>query len=275
MSFHTFLDAPPAQPLRPYVRSVRVVRTKVGRPRADVPDERHRCRVPPDGSGCLLVRLRDGGPPPRALTPDAVRLDVVGPRSAHTDFDLPADTLTIAVRFQPGALHGLFGPPGAEWVDQRQPLASLCPADANRLRTHLAHASTLSDRLSILNDVLLEWQASASAVPSTVSAAIHHFDTPPACSSPTVRGAADTVGVSTRHLRALFRTHVGLSPKTFARIKRLHRVVRAFRQRPSASWSHLAVETGFYDQAHLAADFRSLLGESPSAFRARDRQLQK
>jgi AraC-like DNA-binding protein len=208
--------------------------------------------------------------PRRPLTSDEILLDVVGPRTTYTDLALSADTLVIAVRLQPAAINGLSGQPSAEWVDQRLPLADALRADVNRLRKQLAYAPTLADRLAALRDALRSWYASPPSLPPAVPAAIQHFETPSSSASPTVRDVADRVGVSTRHLRALFRRHVGLSPKMFARVKRLHRAVRAFRQHPTAPWSRLALETGFYDQSHLAADFQSLLGETPSAFRARD-----
>jgi AraC-like DNA-binding protein len=199
----------------------------------------------------------------------------VGPRTLYTDLELSSDTLVIAVRLQPAAINSLLGQPSAEWVDQRLPLADALHADINRLCKQLADAPTLADRLSVLQDALLHWHASSSSLPPAVLAAIQYVETPPSSASPTVREVADHVGVSTRHLRTLFRKYVGLSPKMFARVKRLHRAVHAFRQHPSAPWSRLALEAGFYDQSHLAADFQSLLGTTPSAFRARDLQLQR
>lgn len=278
MPFHMFLDVAPPRPLHPYVRSLRAVRIHADDSWADAPTSPRPCRVPPDGSGHLLVRVCDGGPTEssrRPLPPDRILLDVVGPRTIYTDLELSADTLMIAVRLQPAAINSLFGQPSAEWVDQRLPLADALRADVDRLRTQLADAPTLADRLSVLQDALLRWYASSPSLPPAMLAAIQHVETPPSSASPTVREVADRVGVSTRHLRTLFRKHVGLSPKMFARVKRLHRAVHAFRKHPSAPWSRLALETGFYDQSHLVADFRSLLGTTPSAFRARDLQLQQ
>jgi AraC-like DNA-binding protein len=76
---------------------------------------------------------------------------------------------------------------------------------------------------------------------------------------------ADDLGVSERSLRQAFLDHVGVSPKRFARIARVRRVVDAAGR---ASWARLAAEHAFYDQAHLNAEFRALLGVSPGRFLA-------
>jgi AraC-like DNA-binding protein len=57
---------------------------------------------------------------------------------------------------------------------------------------------------------------------------------------------------------------VGVSPKQFARIVRFQRALRVAKH--GASWSTVATEAGYYDQAHLIAEFRELAGTTPAAF---------
>jgi AraC-like DNA-binding protein len=62
---------------------------------------------------------------------------------------------------------------------------------------------------------------------------------------------------------------VGVSPKTFARVVRLTRVVERVRSvaaGESINWSALALELGYYDQAHLVDEFRELTGVTPTAW---------
>ena len=67
--------------------------------------------------------------------------------------------------------------------------------------------------------------------------------------------------LSRRQLERLFPEHVGLAPKTFARIIRLRRAVKlARRGQPLAS---VAAACGYYDQPHMTRDFRVLLNGSP------------
>jgi AraC-like DNA-binding protein len=75
---------------------------------------------------------------------------------------------------------------------------------------------------------------------------------------------AERLGVSPRHLRRAFTENVGIGPKEFSRTVRLHRAVK--RAETSNDWGRIAVDAGYYDQAHLIGDFRELVGLTPSAF---------
>jgi AraC-like DNA-binding protein len=75
------------------------------------------------------------------------------------------------------------------------------------------------------------------------------------------------LGVTARHLRRAFHEHIGVGPKEFARAARLQRVLRM--AATSRDWSQIAVAAGYYDQAHLIAEFRALVGVTPVAFIAR------
>ena len=84
------------------------------------------------------------------------------------------------------------------------------------------------------------------------------------------RGVAETaraLDVGERHLRTLFTKAVGLSPKQYARVDRVRRVVARCER---GEWARLAAEVGYYDQAHLSREFRAMMGVPPGAFLAGD-----
>ncbi|MFC3432819.1 helix-turn-helix domain-containing protein [Nocardia seriolae] len=74
---------------------------------------------------------------------------------------------------------------------------------------------------------------------------------------------AATLAVSERQLRNLFTAGIGVSSQHYARITRIRQVLATAGNTP---WSHLAAAGGFYDQSHLTADFRSLMGVPPTAY---------
>jgi AraC-like DNA-binding protein len=78
--------------------------------------------------------------------------------------------------------------------------------------------------------------------------------------------AAD-VGLSLRTLQRLFHEYVGVSPKWVIRRYRLQEAARLLAQGQQLQIARLAAELGYFDQAHLARDFRRLFGCSPADYR--------
>ncbi len=70
---------------------------------------------------------------------------------------------------------------------------------------------------------------------------------------------ASMSGVSARHLRRLFRAEFGAGPKQVQRITRLRRAIELLR-RDGDAVAGVAARCGYADQAHLAADFRDMIG---------------
>ncbi len=58
-----------------------------------------------------------------------------------------------------------------------------------------------------------------------------------------------------------------MSPKVFARMVRLGRVVRALHAGHAADLSGLALMAGYYDQPHLTRDVREFAGTTPRGLR--------
>jgi AraC-like DNA-binding protein len=89
-----------------------------------------------------------------------------------------------------------------------------------------------------------------------------------------VSALAEETGWSDRHLRSVFRTEIGLTPKAAARVIRFHRARRVLQRRVVAGraldLAGLAADCGYYDQAHLDLEFRSLSGVPPTAWVAEE-----
>ncbi|MCW2895234.1 MAG: hypothetical protein QOG28_1685 [Trebonia sp.] len=85
--------------------------------------------------------------------------------------------------------------------------------------------------------------------------------------------AAET-GWSARHLGEQFRAETGLSPKAGARVVRFDRARRRLLRQQAEGGrvvlAELATECGYYDQAHMAREFRDLAGCPPSALLAEE-----
>jgi AraC-like DNA-binding protein len=80
-----------------------------------------------------------------------------------------------------------------------------------------------------------------------------------------VRRLAEAAGLGAKAFSARFTAQVGVTPKLYARIERFRRVF-ARTPRRTTSWTQLAADCGYFDQAHLIRDFRAFTGFSPTEY---------
>lgn len=175
--------------------------------------------------------------------------------------------------FHPGCARIFFGVPIHELADRVVGIDDLWGTRTARLRTTLQHSEgQVEGTIRALESALVErldTSARARSTATLLRRAVTAFESVDA-GEERVHAVARDLRVGERQLRQLFREEIGISPKRYARIARIrHAVARA----GTAGWARVAVETGFYDQAHLASEFRKLLGVSPSAFLAGDLPL--
>jgi AraC-like DNA-binding protein len=82
----------------------------------------------------------------------------------------------------------------------------------------------------------------------------------------TVDDLVDRAGIGKRSLQRLFSEYVGVSPKWVIRRYRLHELIERSNSGEEPDWSQLALDLGYFDQAHLINDFRSITGYSPTEY---------
>ncbi|MGH3494783.1 MAG: helix-turn-helix domain-containing protein [Sciscionella sp.] len=81
-----------------------------------------------------------------------------------------------------------------------------------------------------------------------------------------VGALAKQVGWSRRHLTQRFATAVGVTPKQAARLMRFERSTTLVRAGVTSSLAQLALDCGYYDQAHMSGEWREFAGCPPSTW---------
>jgi AraC-like DNA-binding protein len=212
-----------------------------------------------------------GAAVPRALPQPAVDLVVMpdgrcrlaGPETRRRQGALPQGGALVGVRLRPGTVTGLFGVAADE-----VPLAG-APIEVGRL--HGTAPARLAGALA-----LVRARAGQCRVDERVRAVLAVMHAAPG--APVARHAAD-VGLSERQLRRRFVVAVGLRPKSYLRVVRLHHALAAARaalaQGETPRWAEIAGRSGFYDQSHLLAEFRDAVGVPPSTLLRDVRFLQE
>ena len=79
--------------------------------------------------------------------------------------------------------------------------------------------------------------------------------------------------MSRRSFERKFFHKVGLSPKYYARVRRIGHLLSFVAGKRTADWPKIFSECEFYDQAHFIKDFREFAGVSPKSFFADNMKL--
>jgi AraC-like DNA-binding protein len=208
----------------------------------------------PDGRASLVFRALDGG-----RTGDVW----VGGPGTHAKFKrVTGLARVVTLRFKPGWSVPLLGVAASELTDRIVPLEDLWGRVAPELCDQLLAARSHADVMDCLTRAIALRAGHAFDTTSGQLArrAVRLLEG----GEDRVERVADQLGVTARHLRRAFTENVGVGPKEFARAARLQRAVRM--AATSSDWARIAADAGYYDQAHLIAEFRQLVGITPGAF---------
>ncbi|MBK8549608.1 MAG: helix-turn-helix transcriptional regulator [Ignavibacteria bacterium] len=74
------------------------------------------------------------------------------------------------------------------------------------------------------------------------------------------------IGYSHKHFISLFKKQVGVTPKNYMKILRFQKAVLEIEKDTLINWSSIAIESGYYDQAHFINDFKLFSGFTPSEY---------
>ncbi|RKH67826.1 AraC family transcriptional regulator [Corallococcus llansteffanensis] len=187
---------------------------------------------------------------------------VAGPRTQALFKNAPGIARAVILQFKPGWSVPLLGVAANALTDRIVPLEDLWGRSGGDLCLKLLAARSLSEVLDRLSHAiaLRTHQTFEPASARLARRAVRLFEG----EEDRVETVAERLGVTARHLRRAFTENVGIGPKDFARTVRLQRAVRM--AATSKDWGRIAADAGYYDQAHLIADFRELVGLTPGAF---------
>lgn len=81
-------------------------------------------------------------------------------------------------------------------------------------------------------------------------------------------------GYSERHIERKFEDHIGISPKKYSTIIRLHHFLSLMKNNPDQkSITHLSYEAGYSDQSHLIREFKNTIGLTPGQYLKTENKL--
>jgi AraC-like DNA-binding protein len=267
----------PAEPLRPYVAAYTGYRQR------GVPPARHRGLPSPYltliftlDEPLTIVAHPDPGQPPGEYSTLLGGLHSVPALITHAGAQSG-----IQVALRPLGARALLGLPAGELAALDLPAEAVLGGVCAELREKLESAAGWPERFAVLDEILLHraglsraglsWAADADVAPE-VSWAWRELLREGGATR--VSELAAGTGWSERHLTSRFRAEIGLAPKAAARVVRFDRARKLLVRKLTAGGDYLladlAADCGYFDQAHLAREFRALAGCPPSQWLAEE-----
>jgi AraC-like DNA-binding protein len=193
---------------------------------------------------------------------DCRRTSVIGTMTRALIVTTTGAVSLLGVRFRPGGLSGFCALNAAELTDAQVDLTNFWGQLAQETWHRLGETSP-AERIGLLQKVL----GARTNGGNQTDPFIHHCVTriEAARGGLRIRDLERSTGLSARQLERKFARHLGISPKSFARVVRFKAVAgaAAAANPDPPDWVRLAGDFGFADQPHLVREFKAFSGLTP------------
>lgn len=170
----------------------------------------------------------------------------------------------LGIKFRPGAFYPFLRYPVWEISDITISPAAVFPVEIDPVEREVLAAETPEEMAARAEHFLQEHLPQRDPRVGTINNIVETIiEDRSILSVDQLTGLFD---MSKRTLQRLFRTYVGVSPKWIVKRFRLHEAAAVLADGEVTDWTHLAVELGYFDQAHFINDFRSVVGVAPAQY---------
>lgn len=185
-----------------------------------------------------------------------------GARASPYIKDVSNPVPTVGAMLRPGAIELLSKVPAIELAGRHTRIDDIWPRSVlSDMIDQLRERPRASDRLTLFEDILTSRLPQVHAIHPLVAHALGRFD-----ASASVGDVATETGFSQRHFKRTFTEWVGLTPKTYCRVRRFGRVLERMNAGTASDLADLAAAEGYADQAHMTREFRALAGVTPAQY---------
>lgn len=204
-------------------------------------------RILPDGCSDIIIPLSDNNSEPQ----------FVGCMTKHRKTTLfPGDKM-VGLRFNPGYSYELLRTDMTQIIDKIINLTFMAKCDFSAVQEDFQKSENI-------NFGLIEKSLKKIIKPVSDYRHIYYALGKIRENNGLIRieELADTLNISRRFLEKEFNKVLGITPKKYSRIVRFKRAA----SKQNTSLSELAVECGYYDQAHFIKDFKEFSGVTPTDY---------
>jgi AraC-like DNA-binding protein len=192
---------------------------------------------------------------------------VVGARTVYEIVDCSDMADLFGIVFRPGAFAAFARDRADRFSNLSVGLDDVWGGFARDLRDRLRDVAAPRDKMAAAENLLKRRFAEVPAIDPAIGFALRRFSSAESVAS--VAETAEELGWSLRRFSQSFREQVGLPPKAWCRLQRFQQAVRQLHAGEEMRWAELALDCGYYDQAHFANEFKAFSGVDATTYSAR------
>ena len=170
----------------------------------------------------------------------------------------------FGVKFRPGGFRPFFDGPVSKLADRVVPASRIFGKDLDALQEIALSSCAENNKVQAANTFFHARMPKHDPSRGLAEGLVDQILREPEIK--TVDDLAIRTGMGKRSLQRLFSEYVGASPKWVIRRYRLHELIEKSNSSRKLDWSQVALDLGYFDQAHLINDFKSIVGLSPSEY---------
>lgn len=192
------------------------------------------------------------------------RAEIMGVMTGKFTTELRGTGRVFGIKFRPGMFQPLLGAPVVELTNQVWPVEKLFGQAGLDLREALAAEADEERCVSLAEAFLIPRLPAPDVCAERVRDAVEQIAADRTITR--VEPVAENLGMSLRPLQRTFQKFVGVTPKWVIQRYRLHEAAAQLAREAQADLTELALQLGYFDQAHFARDFKRIVGTSPGAY---------
>lgn len=170
----------------------------------------------------------------------------------------------FGLKFRPGAFYPFLKTPVCTLTDTSVPIGAVFGAAGEALESAMLALEDHDEMIALAENFL---RAHLPARDENIAFVNHVIDT--IIARQEINRVDDVVrllDLNKRALQRLFSQYVGVSPKWVIMRCRLHEAAEQVTSGTVLDWSRLALDLGYFDQAHFIKDFKSIVGKTPAEY---------
>lgn len=170
----------------------------------------------------------------------------------------------VGAVLRPTALYHFYNIPMYGFTGERISFHEIDKKEGKTLQYRIDEAKDAQERIALIEDYFIDLLASTKfATPEIIVAANTILDKKGQLN---VLELLESLPMSRRSFERKFLNEVGLSPKTYAKIRRFGHTCKLMAGKRDVNLMDVLFEGGYYDQSHFIKDFKYFSGRTPKTY---------